>query len=240
MKPQQPGRRSALGTLCALGVAGMVRAQERQPQRHTLPAVLGQQQVEVKRSAFEGRDCLAIEITDEEMRARNAGIGVNGPSFAVVHRGFGNGTLQVDLAAQINGKGGPDVRGFVGLAFHISADLALYEAVYLRMSNGRLNRPPPPAPRIDRAIQYVAHPHLHFAVSREKFPGQYERGADVELDRWHRLALEIDGPSLRAYVDGVPALDIANLAYANRRGPVGLWVGEGTRALFSDFTFRPA
>jgi len=237
----QASRRRALGALCAVGAAGagIARAQERKPQRHTLPQVLQQQQVEVNRSAFEGRDCLSIEITDEEMRSRNAGIGVNGPSFAVVDRGFANGRLQVDLAAQINGRGGPDVRGFVGLAFHISDDLSLYEAVYLRMSNGRLNQPPPPAPRIDRAIQYVAHPHFHFNVSREKSPGRYERGADVGLARWHRLALDIDGPRLIATVDGVPALEISDLVYANRRGPVGLWVGEGTRALFSDFAVQP-
>ncbi|MDB5806694.1 MAG: hypothetical protein JWN73_4016 [Betaproteobacteria bacterium] len=237
--PTQPSRRRALGALCAFCAAGtgIARAQERKPPHHTLPEVLERQLVNTQFVAFEGRDCVAVELTDE-VQARVSGAGANSPSFAVVHRGFENGTLEVDLAAQINGKGTADVRGFVGLAFHISADMSLYEAVYLRMSNGRLNRPPPAAPRIDRAIQYVAHPHLHFPVTREKSPGLYERGADVELGRWHRLRLEIDGPSLRAFVDGVPALSIDNLAYANRRGPVGLWVGEGSRALFSDFSAR--
>lgn len=240
--PAQLTRRRALGALCACGAAGagVASARERKPPLHALPEVLQRQQVEVSRAAFEGRDCLSVQITEEEMRRRNAGIGVNGPSFAVVQRDFADGILQVDLAAQINGRGGPGVRGFVGLAFHISSDLSLYEAVYLRMSNGRLNRPPPPPPRDERAIQYVAHPHFHFDVSREQSPGRYERGTDVALDRWHRLMLEIDGARLTARVDGVLALEIDNLVYANRRGPVGLWVGEGTRALFSDFSAHPA
>lgn len=228
-----------LGALCALG-AGLARAQERKPPHHVVPQVLQQQQVEVEQAAFEGCDCLAVQITEAEMHRRNTGIGVNGPAFAVVERHFTNGILQVDLAARINGRGGPDVRGFVGLAFHLSADLSLYEAVYLRMSNGRLNVPPPPAPRDARAIQYVAHPHFHFNFTREKFPGRYERGADVGIGRWHRLALDIDGPRLTARVDGVTALEVDDLVYAGRRGPVGLWVGEGTRALFSDFSAHPA
>jgi hypothetical protein len=51
------------------------------------------------------------------------------------------------------------------------------------MTNGRLNDPAPPAPRIERAIQYVAHPDFHFAVSREQFPGRYEKGADIAIGR---------------------------------------------------------
>jgi len=49
------------------------------------------------------------------------------------------------------------------------------------------------APRIDRAIQYVAHPDFHFFVSRDKFPGRYGHGADVALGRWHKVRLEIGG-----------------------------------------------
>ncbi len=142
--------------------------------------------------------------------------------------------IEVEVGAELNGKGGDDERGFAGLSFHISDDFQAHETVYLRMTNGRLNVPPPPAPRIDRAIQYVAHPDFHFPVSREKFPGRYEKGADIAIGRWFRLRLEIEGPRLRALVDGAEALVVDDLHYARRRGLVGLFVDDGTRGFFGE------
>ena len=190
---------------------------------------------------WNGRDCLAVELTDDEQRGRLAKTRTsNGPSFAVVHRSFDAGVIEADLGAELTGKGAADARGFVGFAFHVSEDLQTYEAVYLRMSNGRLNDPPPPAPRIDRAIQYVAHPDFHFGVSRAAFPGRYERGADIALGRWHRLRLEVRGHEARALVDGVVALTVDDLRYAGRRGPVGLFVDDGTLGLFANLTIAPS
>lgn len=122
----------------------------------------------------------------------------------------------------------------MGLAFHISGDLQSYEAVYLRMTDGRLNQPPPPTPRIDRAIQYVAHPNFDFSQSRDKFPGRYKKGANIALGRWHRLRLEVRGAQVRALVGGVEALTVDGLRYAGRRGAVGLC--DGTRGLFTGLT----
>ena len=89
------------------------------------------------------------------------------------------------MAGEFTGRGAPDDRGFVGLSFHIAEGFASHKTVYLRMTNGRLNVPPLPAPRIDRAIQYGAAPGFHFSDSRERFPGRYEKGADIALGRWH-------------------------------------------------------
>ena len=131
--------------------------------------------VKVARQHWNGRDCLSVELTDEEQRGRLTKTRTsNGPSYAIVHRSFSAGVIESDVGAELNGKGEADARGFVGFAFHLSDDLQTYEAVYLRMTNGRLNDPAPPPPRIDRAIQYVAHPDFHFVVSRANFPGRYE------------------------------------------------------------------
>ena len=132
--------------------------------------------------------------------------GGNRPSFAIVHRDFTDGVLEVAIAGTLTGKGAPDDRGFVGLSFHITPDFPSHETVYLRMTNGRLNVPPPPEPRFSRAIQYVADPGFHFSESREQFPGRYEKGADIAVGRWCRLRLEIAGPRLRALVDGAEVL----------------------------------
>jgi len=184
---------------------------------------------------WNSRDCLALELTAEEQEGRlNKTRSGNGPSFAIVHRDFTDGIIEAAIGAELTGKGAPDDRGFAGLSFHIGPDFETHETVYLRMTNGRLNAPPPPLPRIDRAIQYVAHPDFHFDVSREAFPGRYAKGVDIAIGRWHRLRLEVQGAHLRALVDGVEVRTVDNLHYAGRRGPVGLFVGDGSRGLFTN------
>ncbi|HEV7545173.1 MAG TPA: hypothetical protein VGO42_11500 [Reyranella sp.] len=184
---------------------------------------------------WNGRDCLALELSTEEQEGRlNKTRSGNGPSFAIVHRDFTDGIIEAAIGAELTGKGAPDDRGFAGLSFHIGPDFATHETVYLRMTNGRLNVPPPPSPRIDRAIQYVAHPDFHFDVSRDAFPGRYEKGVDIAIGRWHRLRLEVRGTHLRGLVDGDEVLTVDDLHYAGRRGPVGLFVGDGSRGFFTD------
>lgn len=186
-------------------------------------------------ATWNGHDCLAVELTDAEqaLRLTTQG-GGNRPSIAVVAPAFADGVIEAWVAGVLTGRGAPDDRGFVGLSFHVGDGFLGHETVYLRMTNGRLNVPPPPAPRIDRAIQYVADPGFHFSHSRERFPGRYEKGADIALGRWHRLRLEIDGARLRALVDGVEALTVDDLRFAGRRAPVGLFVGDGSRGYFRD------
>jgi len=198
-----------------------------------VPNLIDVNLVSATRSRWNGRECLAVELTDDEQQGRlNGSRSPNAPTFAIVGRDFSDGAIEV--GAELNGKGGEDARGFAGLSFHISDDFQIHETVYLRMTNGRLNAPLPPAPRIDRAIQYVAHPDFHFPVSREKFPGRYEKGADIAAGRWFRLRLEIEGPRLRALVDGAEALVVDDLHYPRRRGLVGLFVDDGTRGFFGE------
>lgn len=93
-----------------------------------------------------GRPALRIELSEEEQAAQLAGAGGNRPTFAVLDVPFANGVIEVDIAAEINGRGGKDARGFAGIAFHLTEDGEAFEAVYLRMSNGTANVPPPPSP----------------------------------------------------------------------------------------------
>jgi hypothetical protein len=189
---------------------------------------------------WNGRDCLSVELTDDEQQQRlRQGIGGgNRPSFTIVHPDFANGVIEVEIGAELTGKGTPDDRGFAGLSFHISQDFQSHETVYLRMTNGRLNLPLPPSPRIERAIQYVADPGFHFSESRARFPGRYEKGADIAIGRWTRLRLEITATRLRALVDGVEALTVDDLRFAGRRGPVGLFVGDGSRGFFRELRLQ--
>ena len=231
-------RRTFLGGSIGL-VAGLPAALPAHGEA-AVPRPLATNLVTTSRREWQGRDCLAVELSDDEQRYRlqRAG-GGNRPSIAIVHDDFTDGTLEVAIGAELTGKGAPDDRGFAGLSFHMAADFASHETVYLRMTNGRLNDPPPPPPRIDRAIQYVADPGFHFNQSRERFPGRYEKGADIGVGRWHRLRLEILGSQLRASVDGKEVLVVEDLRFAHRRGPVGLFVGDGSRGFFREMRVAP-
>lgn len=191
--------------------------------------------VRVTASRFRERDAVAVALAEDAQKALLVpGSAGNGPSFAMPDIEFANGTIEVDLAARINGRGQPDVRGFVGLAFHIADDLSTFEAVYLRMTNGSRNEPPPPAPRNVSAIQYIGYPDRYWRKLRQEHPNRYEKAAPVAIESWHRLGLEIDGGSLRALVDGAEVLTVADLSYPGRKGRIGLWVDDGTEAFFSN------
>jgi hypothetical protein len=234
------GRRSLIQGLAATAM-GTAVLPPRSNAEAAVPQPLATNLVVASRGKWNGRDCLAVELAQDEQEGRlRKTRSPNAPSFAVVHRDFADGVIEVDIGAELTGKGAPDARGFAGLSFHIDRDLQTHESVYLRMSNGRLNLPAPPPPRIDRAIQYVAHPDFHFAISRERNPGRYEKGADIALGRWHQLRLEIDGPRLRVLVDGVEALAVDDLHYADRRGAVGLFVDDGSRGFFTNLAILAA
>ena len=184
-----------------------------------------------------GRRALSLELTAEEQALQRAGAGGNRPTYAVVPGWFKDGVIEVDVAAELNGRGGADSRGFAGVAFRLGDD-ERFEAVYLRAANGALNVPPPPSPRDVRAIQYISHPDFHFLAARAVAPGVYEKGAPIATGSWHRLRLEIDGRRLVASVDGQVVLEVDDLRL-DRSGRVALWVGDGTRAHFANLTITP-
>ena len=191
--------------------------------------------VQAMAGRFKEREAVAVALTEDAQKSLLVpGSAGNGPSFAMPAIEFANGTIEVDLAARINGRGQPDVRGFVGLAFHIADDLSTFEAVYLRMTNGSRNEPPPPAPRNVFAIQYISYPDRYWRKLRQEHPNRYEKAAPVAIESWHRLRLEIDAGSLRAFVDGADVLMVNDLSYPGRKGRIGLWVDDGTEAFFSN------
>lgn len=195
--------------------------------------------VDVRPARFRDRDALAVELTDAAQKALLApGAAGNGPSFAMPADRFANGAIEVDLAARINGRGQPEVRGFVGLAFHIGEDLRTFEAIYLRMTNGSRNLPPPPSPRNLYAVQYISYPDRYWRKLRDEHPNRYEKPAPVAIETWHRLRVEVRGRGAQAFVDGERVLTVDDLRYPDRSGPVGLWVDDGTTGYFSALQIR--
>jgi hypothetical protein len=183
---------------------------------------------------FKGRDALMVELTPEAQKALLVGTGVgNGPSYIMPPVQLANGVIEVDVAARINGKGAPDARGFVGLAFHIDDSNETFEAVYLRMTNGNKNNPLPPAPRNVFAVQYISYPDRYWRKLRQEQPNKYEKAAPVAIESWHKLRLEIQDSTVEAFVDGEKVLTVNDLRFPNRKGRIGLWVDDGTAGYFA-------
>jgi hypothetical protein len=192
-------------------------------------------------ATFKERSAVMVELTPEAQKALLAGTGVgNGPSFIMPPVQLANGVIEVDLAARINGKGAPDVRGFVGLAFHIDDKAETFEAVYLRMTNGSKNTPLPPAPRNVFAMQYISYPDRYWRKLRQEHPNVYEKAAPVAIESWHTLRLEIAGSTVNAFVDGEKVLAVSDMRFPNRKGRIGLWVDDGTAGYFSDLKVKAA
>ncbi|WP_412067194.1 hypothetical protein [Rubrivirga sp. IMCC43871] len=145
---------------------------------------------------------------------------------------FGDGVIEVD----VRGRNTPG-RSFVGLAFHgTRADQ--YEAVYLRPFNFRAEDPD----RRSHAVQYVAVPSHEWSRLRTNHPGQYEAAiaAPPDPDGWVHLRIELDGPSVRVFVDGAPEPTLAvDRIGTSERGWVGLWVGSGSDGTFANLTLSP-
>jgi hypothetical protein len=197
--------------------------------------------VNASAAAFKERSAVMVELTLEAQKALLAGTGVgNGPSFIMPPVQLANGVIEVDLTARINGKGAPDVRGFVGIAFHIDDKAETFEAVYLRMTNGSKSNPPPPAPRNVFAVQYISYPDRFWRKLRQEHPNVYEKAAPVAIESWHKLRLEIAGSTVNAFVDGEKVLTVSDLRFPNRKGRIGLWVDDGTAGYFSDLKVKVA
>ena len=146
---------------------------------------------------------------------------------------FSNGTIEVDLSSSIAASVLGMARGFAGIAFRVSDDMEKYEVVYLRPANGRVDN----EDRRSHALQYSSHPNFHFDASRRESPGQYETSADIGLNEWVKLRIEVEGENADIFVNGEYALTVDDLKLgADGSGGIALWVGIGTKAYFSNLT----
>lgn len=128
-------------------------------------------------------------------------------------------------------------RGFVGIAFHIAEDRNSFEAIYLRPTNGRADD----QVRRNRAIQYISHPDYPWHRLRIEAPGQFESYVDLEPGRWTRMKIVVVGARASLFVNDAkqPNLIVNNLKLGERSGRVGLWVGPGSIAHFSNVVIKP-
>ena len=146
---------------------------------------------------------------------------------------FTNGTIEVDLAGEPGSGGGAGARGFVGVAFRVSADRQTYDAFYLRPTNGRADD----QVRRNHSAQYISHPDWPWFRLRQESPERYESYVDIQPGAWIHVKIEVDGARARLYVNGAeqPTLVVSDVKTgASGKGGVGLWIEGSTVAHFAN------
>jgi hypothetical protein len=158
--------------------------------------------------------------------------------FAVVPgSSFRDGTIEVNLSGDIGPTAPPNSRGFVGIAFRMTADRSHFECFYLRPKNGRaedqLQR--------NHSVQYISIPGFGWQKLRSDTPGKYESYADLVPGQWSQMKIQAAGSRARLYVNGAeqPTLIVNDLKQSSVNGAIALWVGPGTIAHFEDLKVTP-
>ena len=96
----------------------------------------------------EGR--VALRVTD----TAPANVGDGERLLILSKTEFQDGVIEIELAGEPGANAGEGARGFVGVAFRVSADAAKYECFYLRPTNGRADD----QVRRNHSTQYISFP----------------------------------------------------------------------------------
>lgn len=146
---------------------------------------------------------------------------------------FANGTIEVKVLSRLLKTAPVYVRGFIGIAFRINDSNTKYESIYIRPTNGRAED----QVRRNHSIQYYAYPDYTFDRLRKESPEKYESYADMELDKWITLRIEVKDAKAKLFINNneQPSLVVNDLKHgAANKGSVGLWVDIGTEGYFKD------
>lgn len=159
---------------------------------------------------------------------------VDEPTFAKrVGSSFKNGVIEVAVLSQLLEDAPDYARGFIGVAFRIDESNSKFEGIYIRPTNGRAND----QLRRNRSIQYFSYPDFKFDRLRSEAAGMYEAYADMGLDEWIKLRIEVQGEKAKLYLNqgNQPVLVVNDLKHgADMSGGIGLWVDIGTDGFFTD------
>jgi hypothetical protein len=187
--------------------------------------------VSVSASRVEGRPALRV-IKAPSIKE------VDEPTFARLKgTRFRNGTIEVKVLSRLL-KDAPDhARGFIGVAFRIDDAHSNFEGIYLRPGNARVDD----QLRRNHSTQYFSFPGFKFDRLRKEAPGKYESYADMGLNEWIDVRIEVKGAQAKLFLNRQrqPALVVNDLKLGPAAsGGVGLWVDVGTEGYFADLRVR--
>jgi hypothetical protein len=151
---------------------------------------------------------------------------------------FHDGTIEVDIATKVTAPPGVRRPGFTGIAFRARPDASRFELFYLRPGNSRADDQ---AMR-NHSVQYVSAPGFGWEKLRRQWPSIYEAYADLQLDEWIKVKIEVQGRQAKLYVNGSenPSLVVDGLKGDDLQGVVALWSYTGQEAYFSNLRISNA
>jgi hypothetical protein len=91
--------------------------------------------------------------------------------------------------------------------------------------------------RRNHSIQYYAYPDYKFDRLRKEAPERYESYADMELNHWITMRIEVKDSVAKLFLNDnkQPSLIVNDLKIGvNASGSIGLWVDTGTEGHFAD------
>ena len=144
---------------------------------------------------------------------------------------FRDGVIETEIAGIPRKNASQDMRGFVGIAFHVQPQGAQYECLFLRPTNGRAND----QLRRNHSTQYISYPDFPWYRLREETPGVYESYTDLVPGAWTPIRIVVSGFQALLYVNRTeqPCLIVNDLKLGATHGQIALWIGTGTEAYFS-------
>ena len=137
------------------------------------------------------------------------------------------------VLSRLHKKARPSDRGFIGIAYRINADNSKFECMYIRPTNGRAND----QVRRNHAIQYFSFPDFKFPRLRKENPEMFESYADMGLNEWIKIKIEVKGNQAKLYLNdnNHPSLVVNDLKMGpDATGSLGLFVDVGTEGYFRD------
>jgi hypothetical protein len=150
---------------------------------------------------------------------------------------FKNGIIEVKVLSKLLEDAPDFARGFIGVAFRIDESNSKFECIYIRPTNGRAED----QVRRNRSTQYFSYPDFKFDRLRQESPGTYESYADMGLNEWITIRIDVKDEKAKLYLNGQqhPVLIVNDLKHgANASGAVGLWVDVGTEGYFAEMSIE--
>lgn len=176
---------------------------------------------------FEGKEIVKVEA-DTTIK------GTDEATFVKIKNlDFKDGIIEVKVLSRLMKNAPAFARGFIGLAFRIGEKNEKFESIYIRPTNGRADD----QIRRNHSIQYFAFPDYRFDKLRKTDPEKYESYADMGLNEWIILRIEVEGQKAKFFVNNAkqPSLIVNDLKLgADKAGSIGLWIGNWTEGYFKD------
>jgi hypothetical protein len=150
---------------------------------------------------------------------------------------FQDGTIEADVAVKIT-TDPSKTPGFIGIAFRARPDASSYDMFYVRPGLAKVD---------DQAFrnsvaQYCAAPGYDWFALRHAWPWVYESHADVRVDGWTHIKIDVAGRVARLYVNRNPdpVLIVDGLKGLDLRGGVSLFTFVDQEGYFSNVRITPA